>query len=188
MNLGLFPFLCFCTWVYKYYLDCWTTFFVICLRRELQKLFPFSSQDFPVTRIFTQLPPLWKGLILEDWVRWEWGGLLALVTGDRSLQIQNGTWLLYPLVRSTVCDLVWGSCFLCRAHCCITTWPLLLVRMKIDKNKWEGRKKSRICRHRRRWRETRWWRKNIVYKGKGRDKMVSKAVVTKCYSWVSEEK
>lgn len=30
--------------------------------------------------------------------------------------------------------------------------------------------------------------KKIVYKGKERDKMVSKAVVTKCYSWVSEEK
>lgn len=29
----------------------------------------------------------------------------------------------------------------------------------------------------------------IVYnKGKGRDKIVSKAAVTKCYSWVSEEK
>lgn len=32
-------------------------------------------------------------------------------------------------------------------------------------------------------------KKNIVYnKGKGRDKIVSKAAVTKCYSWVSEEK
>lgn len=135
-----------------------TNSFVICLRRELQKLFPLSSQDFPVTRIFTH-SPLRKGLILEDWVRWEGEGLLVLVTVDGSLQIQNGTWFLCPLVRSTVYNLVWGFCFLCRAHCCITACPLLLVRMKIDKNKWEGRKKSRICGHRRRWRETRWWRK-----------------------------